>query len=71
MDIAREICTDNFYTVNSGAPRIPVTAVTPLPLYHGTKLLLAGALMLPGEVNISQLQGEFEFNTFLVDKPYY
>lgn len=27
MDIAREICTDSFYTVNSGTPRIPVTAV--------------------------------------------
>ena len=24
MDIAREICTDSFYTVNSGTPRIPV-----------------------------------------------
>ena len=28
MDIAREICTDSFYTVNSGTPRIPVTAVS-------------------------------------------
>ena len=27
MDIAREICTDSFYTVNSGTPRIPVKAV--------------------------------------------
>ena len=27
MDIAREICTDSFYTVNSGLPRVPVTAV--------------------------------------------
>ena len=27
MDIVREICTDSFYTVNSGTPRIPVTAV--------------------------------------------
>ena len=24
MNIAREICTDSFYTVNSGTPRIPV-----------------------------------------------
>ena len=28
------------------------------------------ALQLRGEVNISQLQGEIEFNTFLCDKPY-
>ena len=28
------------------------------------------ALLLRGEVNISQLQGEIEFNTFLCDKPY-
>ena len=28
------------------------------------------ALMLPGEINISQLQGKIEFNTFLFDKPY-
>ena len=28
MDIAREICTDSFYTVNSGLPRVPLTAVT-------------------------------------------
>ena len=27
MDIAREICTDSFYTVNSGLPYIAVTAV--------------------------------------------
>ena len=27
-------------------------------------------LLLPGEVNISQLQGEIEFNTLLFDKPY-
>ena len=27
MDIAREICTDSFYTVNSGLPRVPLTAV--------------------------------------------
>ena len=27
MDIARDICTDSFYIVNSGLPRIPVTAV--------------------------------------------
>ena len=27
MDIAREICTDNFYAVNSGLPRVAVTAV--------------------------------------------
>ena len=27
-------------------------------------------LLLRGEVNISQLQGEIEFNTFLFDKPY-
>ena len=28
------------------------------------------AHLLPGEINISQLQGEIEFNTFLFDKPY-
>ena len=28
MDIAREICTDSFYTVNSGLPCIAVTAVS-------------------------------------------
>ena len=28
------------------------------------------ALLLRGKVNISQLQGEIEFNTFLCDKPY-
>ena len=28
------------------------------------------ALMLPGEVNISQLHSKIEFNTFLFDKPY-
>ena len=28
------------------------------------------ALQLRWKVNISQLQGEFEFNTFLCDKPY-
>ena len=27
MDIAREICTDSFYTVNGGLPRVPLTAV--------------------------------------------
>ena len=27
MDIARDICTDSFYIVNSGLPCIPVTAV--------------------------------------------
>ena len=27
MDIAREICTDSFYTVNSGTPCVPLTAV--------------------------------------------
>ena len=27
MDIAREICTDSFFTVNSGLPCIAVTAV--------------------------------------------
>ena len=27
-------------------------------------------LQLRGKVNISQLQGEIEFNTFLCDKPY-
>jgi len=27
MDIARDICTDIFYIVNSGLPCIPVTAV--------------------------------------------
>ena len=27
-------------------------------------------LMLPGEINISQLQGKIEFNTFLFCKPY-
>ena len=27
-------------------------------------------LLLPAEINISQLQGEIEFNTFLFDKPY-
>ena len=27
-------------------------------------------LQLRGKVNISQLQGEIEFNTFLFDKPY-
>ena len=27
MDIAREICNDSFYTVNSGLPRVPLTAV--------------------------------------------
>ena len=27
-------------------------------------------LLLRGKVNISQLQGEIEFNTFLCDKPY-
>ena len=30
----------------------------------------SGALLLRGKVNISQLQGEIEFNTFLCDKPY-
>ena len=29
-----------------------------------------GSLLLRGKVNISQLQGEIEFNTFLCDKPY-
>ena len=29
MDIARDICTDSFYIVNSGLPCIPVTAVIP------------------------------------------
>ena len=33
-------------------------------------LNLSLPLLLPGEINISQLQGEFEFNTFLFDKPY-
>ena len=28
MDIAREICTDSFYTVNGGLPRVPLTAVS-------------------------------------------
>ena len=28
------------------------------------------ALQLRGKVNISQLQGKIEFNTFLCDKPY-
>ena len=28
MDIAREICTDSFYIVNSGLPCIAVTAVS-------------------------------------------
>ena len=27
MDISREICTDSFYTVNGGLPRVPLTAV--------------------------------------------
>ena len=27
MDIVREICTDSFYTVNSGTARVPLTAV--------------------------------------------
>ena len=29
MDIARDICTDSFYIVNSGLPCIAVTAVKP------------------------------------------
>ena len=29
MDIAQEMCTESFYTVNSGLPRIAVTAVGP------------------------------------------
>ena len=35
MDIAWEICTDSdsFYTVNSGLPRISVTAVMSLTKY--------------------------------------
>ena len=28
MDIARDICTDSFYIVNSGLPCIAVTAVS-------------------------------------------
>ena len=34
------------------------------------KVCVNHALMLPGEINISQLQGKIEFNTFLFCKPY-
>ena len=32
MDIARDICTDSFYIVNSGLPCIAETAVLDVPL---------------------------------------
>ena len=37
MDIAREICTDSFYTVNGGLPRVPLTAVISCILHNNTE----------------------------------
>ena len=34
MDIARDICTDSFYIVNSGLPCIAVTAVNIVKQYN-------------------------------------
>ena len=36
--------------------------------YYYIFLCCCVPLLLRGEINISQLQGEFEFNTFLFDK---
>ena len=35
-----------------------------------TQINSSPSLLLPGEMNISQLQGKIEFNTFLFYKPY-
>ena len=37
MDIARDICTDSFYIVNSGLPCIAVTAVVEISMEYQYK----------------------------------
>ena len=39
-------------------------------IFYVSVNMFSTALLLRGKVNISQLQGEIEFKTFLCDKPY-
>ena len=66
MDIAQEICTDSFYTENSGLPRVPLTAVVPYMYKHIATLLKGSVIARTTDVTLP-IVNCYKFQGFQVD----